>query len=189
MLCQTVVDRGLRVIDAGRAASSDAPRCDLVEEPLDQGAPRGTGRPAMPLAARVLVQPGLHAGGLLGDAGVGHQMHIAPRGQGLVDLLQEVQDLFGAVAGHAGADDHARHCDGKALPHMVHSIRLTFRRSNKLRLTPPEPDFTPGEKGFDDQDDDGFPYDLLGRKAVGKQLSDLIERINRLLKKDFEHAL
>jgi energy-coupling factor transporter ATP-binding protein EcfA2 len=79
------------------------------------------------------------------------------------------------------ADDHARHCEGKALPHMVPSVRLTLCRSSKLRLTPPEPDFTPGDKGFDDKDATGLPYDLLGRKAVGKQLSDLIERIEEPL--------
>jgi energy-coupling factor transporter ATP-binding protein EcfA2 len=50
-----------------------------------------------------------------------------------------------------------------------------------LRLTLPEPDFTPGDKGFDDKDATGLPYDLLGRKAVGKQLSDLIERIEEPL--------
>ncbi|MCA3444349.1 MAG: hypothetical protein INF52_13420 [Rhodobacter sp.] len=50
-----------------------------------------------------------------------------------------------------------------------------------MRLTPPEPDFTPGEKGFDDKDATGLPYDLLGRKAVGEQLSDLIERIDEPL--------
>jgi hypothetical protein len=118
-------------------------------------------------------------------------MPIARAGHGLVDLSQEAQDLFGAVAGHAVADDHARHCGGKALPHMMPFDRLTFRRSskfshsppepNKLRLTPPEPDFTPGEKGFDDKDATGLPYDLLGRKGVGKRLSDLIERIDEPL--------
>jgi hypothetical protein len=45
-----------------------------------------------------------------------------------------------------------------------------------LRLTLPEPDFTPGDKGFDDKDATGLPYDLLGRKAVGKQLSDFLGR-------------
>ena len=50
-----------------------------------------------------------------------------------------------------------------------------------MRLTPPEPEFTPGEKGFDDKDATGLPYDLLGRKAVGKQLSDLVERIDEPL--------
>ena len=50
-----------------------------------------------------------------------------------------------------------------------------------MRLTPPEPDFIPGEKGFDDKDATGLPYDLLGRKAVGEQLSDLIERIDEPL--------
>jgi hypothetical protein len=50
-----------------------------------------------------------------------------------------------------------------------------------LRLTLPEPDFTPGDKGFDDKDATGLPYDLLGRKAVGRRLSDLVERIEEPL--------
>jgi hypothetical protein len=64
---------------------------------------------------------------------------------------------------------------------MVPSVRLTFRRSNKLRLAPPEPDFTPGDKGFDDKDATGLHYDLPGRKAVGRRLSDLVERIEEPL--------
>ncbi len=50
-----------------------------------------------------------------------------------------------------------------------------------MRLTPPEPDFTPGDTGFDDRDATGVLYDLLGRKGVGKQLSDLVERIEEPL--------
>lgn len=50
-----------------------------------------------------------------------------------------------------------------------------------MRLTLPEPDFTPGNKGFDDTDATGLPYDLLGRKPEGKQLSDLVERIEEPL--------
>jgi energy-coupling factor transporter ATP-binding protein EcfA2 len=60
-------------------------------------------------------------------------------------------------------------------------LRRTPPEPTKLRLTPPEPDFTPGEKGFSDQDATGLPYDLLGRKPVGKQLSDLVERIEEPL--------
>ncbi len=64
---------------------------------------------------------------------------------------------------------------------MVPSVRLTLCRSNKLRLTPPEPDFTPRDKSFDDKDATGLRYDLLGRKAVGRRLSDLVERIGEPL--------
>ena len=50
-----------------------------------------------------------------------------------------------------------------------------------MRLTPPEPDFTPGDKGFDDKDATGLRYDLPGRKAVGRRLSDLVEHIEEPL--------
>ena len=50
-----------------------------------------------------------------------------------------------------------------------------------MRLTPPEPDFTPRDKSFDDTDATGLRYDLLGRKAVGRRLSDLVERIEEPL--------
>jgi hypothetical protein len=61
-------------------------------------------------------------------------------------------------------------------------------RSSNLRLTPPEPDFTPGDKGFDDKDPTGQFYDLLGRKALGQQLSELIERIDQPLVIAFDGA-
>jgi hypothetical protein len=50
-----------------------------------------------------------------------------------------------------------------------------------LRLALPEPDFTPADKGFDDRDATGLAYGLPGRKAVGRQLSDLIERMEQPL--------
>ena len=62
----------------------------------------------MQLEARVLVQPGLHLGRLVGGVVVEHQMHIAPRGHSLVDLSQEAQELLGTMARHAFADDRAR---------------------------------------------------------------------------------
>ncbi|MCA3442642.1 MAG: hypothetical protein INF52_04600 [Rhodobacter sp.] len=50
-----------------------------------------------------------------------------------------------------------------------------------MRLAPPEPDFTPRDKGFDDKDATGLRYDLPGRKAVGRRLSDLVQRIEEPL--------
>ena len=61
----------------------------------------------MQLEARVLVQPCLHLGRLVGGVIVQNQMHIAARRHGLGDLAQEFQEAIGAMAGHAIADDLA----------------------------------------------------------------------------------
>ena len=62
MLRQIVIDRGLQVIDAGIAATSDAPRRDLGEEALHEVQPRRAGGREVQLEAGVLCQPGLHVG-------------------------------------------------------------------------------------------------------------------------------
>ena len=49
-----------------------------------------------------------------------------------------------------------------------------------MRLTPPEPDFVPGSVGFD-CDKNGHSYDLIGRKALGERLSELVERFDQPL--------
>lgn len=50
-----------------------------------------------------------------------------------------------------------------------------------MKLFPTEPDFVPGAKGFRDKDVSSQPYDLLQRAETGKQLSDLLERIDQPL--------
>jgi hypothetical protein len=50
-----------------------------------------------------------------------------------------------------------------------------------MKPFPEDPSFTPGEKGFDDKDENGRPYDLLGRKPVGQRLTDLLDRVEQPL--------
>lgn len=50
-----------------------------------------------------------------------------------------------------------------------------------MKPFPEDPTFTPGEKGFDDKDGHGRPYDLLGRKQVGQRLTDLLDRVEQPL--------
>ena len=50
-----------------------------------------------------------------------------------------------------------------------------------MKPFPEDPTFTPGEKGFDDTDENGRPYDLLGRKPVGQRLTDLLDRVEQPL--------
>jgi KAP family P-loop domain len=50
-----------------------------------------------------------------------------------------------------------------------------------MKPFPEDPKFTPGEKGFDDKDENGCPYDLLGRKPVGQRLTDLLDRVEQPL--------
>jgi len=97
MLRQIVIDRGLQVIDAGIAATSDAPRRDLGEEALHEVQPRRAGGREVQLEAGVLCQPGLHVGRLVGGVVVEHQMDIALARHGLVDVVQEFQELLGAM--------------------------------------------------------------------------------------------
>ena len=50
-----------------------------------------------------------------------------------------------------------------------------------MKPFPEDPSFTPGEKGFDDKDENGRPFDLLGRKQVGQRLTDLLDRVEQPL--------
>ena len=50
-----------------------------------------------------------------------------------------------------------------------------------MKPFPEDPSFTPGEKGFDDRDENDRPYDLLGRKPVGQRLTDLLDRVEQPL--------
>ena len=50
-----------------------------------------------------------------------------------------------------------------------------------MRIFPSEPIFSIGEVGFDGTDSENRPLDRLGRKPVGKQLSDLLERVEQPL--------
>jgi hypothetical protein len=50
-----------------------------------------------------------------------------------------------------------------------------------MKPFPEDPTFTPGEKGFDDKDGSSRPYDLLGRKAVGQRLTDLLDAVEQPL--------
>lgn len=50
-----------------------------------------------------------------------------------------------------------------------------------MKLFPEGQVFVVGEAGFDDKDADEQPLDVLGRKALGQKLTDLVERINQPL--------
>lgn len=50
-----------------------------------------------------------------------------------------------------------------------------------MRIFPSEPNIRIGEVGFDSTDSENRPYDRLGRKPIGKQLSELVERVDQPL--------
>ena len=104
---QVVVDRLFQVIDAGVAAPADASCGDLGEEALDQVHPRRAGRREMQLEARMFLQPGRHLRCFVGRIVVEHDMDVARLEDSSVDAAQERQELPGAVAGHAVANDDA----------------------------------------------------------------------------------
>jgi predicted RNA-binding protein len=60
------------------------------------------------IEALVSVQPGLHLLGLVGPVVVAYDVHIEVLGHQLVDLLEEAQELLGAVARHALPDHRAK---------------------------------------------------------------------------------
>jgi KAP family P-loop domain len=50
-----------------------------------------------------------------------------------------------------------------------------------MKPFPDEPTFTPGERGFDGEDENGRPYDLLGRKPFGQRLTYLLDQVEQPL--------
>jgi transposase len=62
----------------------------------------------MQLEARMLRQPRLDFGRLVGRIVVEHQMHVARLEDGAVDAAQECQELLRPVSRHAFSDDHTR---------------------------------------------------------------------------------
>src|SRR6056297_1512702 len=108
VLQQVVVDRAFEIVDAGVAAAADALCRDLGEEAFDEVQPgRACGR-EMQFEAWVFLQPRPHLGRLVGGVVVENQMDVARFLHGPVDPAEEGQELSGAVAGHAVADDQAR---------------------------------------------------------------------------------
>lgn len=105
VLQQVVVDRILQIVDAGVTAPAYASGRDLREEAFNQVHPRCAGWREMQLEPRMLREPRLHFGRLVGRVVVEHQMHVARLEDG---AAQEGQELFRPVARHAFTDDHAR---------------------------------------------------------------------------------
>ena len=98
MLRQIVIDRSLKVIDAGIAAAPDTPRCDLGKKPFDQVQPSGAGGREMQLEAHVLLKPGLHLRRLVGGIVVQDHMDIAPRWHSLFDTAKEFEEFLGPIS-------------------------------------------------------------------------------------------
>lgn len=48
-----------------------------------------------------------------------------------------------------------------------------------MKIFPDDPVFVVGDVGFDGKDADGQPLDVLGRKALGQKLTELVDRINQ----------
>ena len=108
VLEQVVVDCAFEIVDAGVAAAADALCRDLGEEALDEVQPGRAGGCEVQLEPGMLLQPGLHLGRLVGGVVVENQMDVARFLHGPVDPAEEGQELLGAVAWHAVADDQAR---------------------------------------------------------------------------------
>jgi len=69
-------------------------RRDLREEPLDKVQPGRGRRREVAVEARVLGEPRLHLGRLVGCVVVEHEMHGEMRLHGTVDLAQERQEFL-----------------------------------------------------------------------------------------------
>ena len=99
-----VGDRGLEIGHAGERAASDALPGDLGEQPLDEVEPGARGGGEVQLEAGMLVEPGLHLLGLVGLIVVDDEMQIEVLGDDAIDLLEETNELLGAVSRQAFAD-------------------------------------------------------------------------------------
>jgi len=85
VLPKVVVDGGFQIVDAGVTAPADALCRDLGKEAFDQVEPGRAGRREVQLEARVLRQPGLDLGRLVGGVVVEHEMHVARLEDNAVD--------------------------------------------------------------------------------------------------------
>ncbi len=104
---KVVVDRLFQLGDAGEGATPDALSCDLREEALDEIKPRGGGRREVQLEARMLGEPGLHLVRLVRRGVVEHNVHVEVLANDPIDPPHECDELAGAMAWLAVADNEA----------------------------------------------------------------------------------
>ncbi len=83
------------LLDADVTASADALCGDLGKKAFDQVEPRRAGWREVQLEARVLRQPGLDLGRLVGGVVVEHEMHVARLEDSAVDAAQKTHKLLG----------------------------------------------------------------------------------------------
>ena len=97
-------DGSLQLLYVLEHPSSDSLVRELTEESLHSVEPGGRGGCEMEMEARMLTQPVLDVGGLVGSIVVYDQMEIQPLRCFLVDPLEESQELLLSVFGHTLAD-------------------------------------------------------------------------------------
>ena len=100
---EIVIDGGLQLGDALEDAAPDALACDLGEEALNEVQPGRRSRNEVQLEAWMPLQPRLNFLCLVRRVVVDDEMEIEMLGYGPVDLLQEPDEFFGAMAGQTFA--------------------------------------------------------------------------------------
>src|SRR5580658_4291519 len=88
-------------------ATSDLTFGEQRKEALDLVEPGAAGRRQMHVPARPAVEPIADGGGLMGCVIVDDQMHVKIRRHGGLNLVEELAELYGAVASVAFADHPA----------------------------------------------------------------------------------
>ena len=102
---EKVIDGGLQLGDALEDAAADSLAGDLGEEALNEVQPGRRSRNEVQLEAWMPLQPRLNFLCLVRRVVVDDEMEIEMLGYGPVDLLQEPDEFFGAMAGQTFADD------------------------------------------------------------------------------------
>lgn len=98
MVQQVVFDRRFQFGDAGERATANAFVRDLSEEALDEVQPGRRSWDEVHLESRMLGEPRLHRRRLVGRVVVNDQVQLDPLPYCTVDLLEEPDELFRAVA-------------------------------------------------------------------------------------------
>lgn len=134
-------DGTLQVGHAGETVALDAVLGDVAKEPLDHVQPRGAGGGRVHDEARMLGQPQLHCGMLVGRVVVDNQMHSEGLGRLALDQAQELKPLLVAVLRayrEDGAVEHVKRGKQRRLADRTHSTgaadELGARRHDDPRL-------------------------------------------------------
>src|ERR1700722_1263467 len=111
-VCVVVIDVcrycALQCSNARKRATSNSPIRDLCKEPFDRVEPGRTGRSEVNVISRMCRKSRLDLGMLMRRIVIHYQMNIELAGNGLIDVVQELDELFVPMTRQASLDDFTR---------------------------------------------------------------------------------